>query len=299
MSLSSAHVHERRAAVITRMARLLVIALVVGVGISQLILTAGDWHLRDMGAYWEAAERLRAGEPLYPALADTEASEVYRYAPWFAWAWVPLTYLPREIVGVLWSMLLLLASAAALAPFVHMRAWLPIAFFLPILVGISAIGNVQPLIVAALVLGVERRSGPLWIALAASLKAVPILFVATYLGRRHWTRAGATVLLTTLLIVPMLLYDLGSYPTGADAAAVLIQWPVVYAVALGTAIVITLRLARTRWAWLASASTVALAVPRFFVYDVTLVMTSVAGLLGRDPGSRPRGGTDGGASPRG
>lgn len=296
MSLSSAHVHERRAAVIARMARLLVIALVVGVGISQLILTAGDWHLRDMGAYWDAAERLRAGEPLYPAIADTEASEVYRYAPWFAWAWVPVTYLPRDIAGVLWSLLLLLASAAALVPFVRMRAWLPIAFFLPILVGISAIGNVQPLIVAALVLGVERRSGPLWIALAASLKAVPILFVATYIGRRHWVRAAATVLLTALLVVPMLLHDLGSYPTTADAAALLIQWPVVYAVVVGSAIVITLRLARTRYAWLASSSTVALALPRFFVYDVTFLMTSVAGLLGRDPGSRSRGGTDGGAS---
>lgn len=298
MSLSSAHVDQPRTTVIARIARLLVVALVVGVGISQLILTVGDWHLRDMGAYWDAGERLRAGEALYPALADTEASEVYRYAPWFAWAWVPLTYLPRDFVSVVWSVLLLLASAAALAPFVRMRAWLPIAFFLPILVGISAIGNVQPLIVAALVLGVERRSGPLWIALAASLKAVPILFVATYLGRRLWVRAGVTVLLTTLLIVPMLFYDLGSYPTGADAAAVLIQWPVVYAVALGTAIIITLRLARTRYAWLASASTVALAVPRFFVYDVTFLMTAVAGMLGRARVAQSRRATDGASSHR-
>lgn len=61
---------------------------------------------------------------------------------------------------MLWSGILLAASASALVP----------------------------LIVAALVLGVERRTGPPWIAFAASLKAVPILFVVTYLGRREWVR---------------------------------------------------------------------------------------------------------------
>ena len=58
--------------------RLLVIALVVGLGISQLILSGSDWHLRDAGAYWEAAGRLRNGESLYPSIVDSEASETYR-----------------------------------------------------------------------------------------------------------------------------------------------------------------------------------------------------------------------------
>jgi hypothetical protein len=260
----------------TRAARLLVFALVVGVGISQLILTVGDWHLRDMGAYWEAGERLRAGEPLYPPLTDTEASEVYRYAPWFAWVWMPVTLLPRELASVLWSAILLAASAAALWPLVRLRAWLPIALFAPILVGISAIGNVQPLIVAALVLGVERRSGPLWIAAGASLKAVPILFVVTYLGRREWLKTGVAVLLTGLLVGPTLLYDLSHYPAGAGQAAGLFGWPVVYVAAVSAGIVVSLWLARGRFAWLASSATVTLAVPRLFVYDVTLLMTSFA-----------------------
>lgn len=259
----------------TRLARLVVIALVVGVGISQLILTIGDWHLSDMGAYWDAAQRLRDGEPLYPTLADSEASEVYRYAPWFAWAWVPLTALPREIVNVIWSAVLLIASAAALIPLVRARAWLAAAFFVPILVGISAIGNVQPLVVAALVLGVERRTGPLWIAAAASLKVVPILFVATYVGRREWAKATATVALTALLVAPMLLYDLSAYPTGAGEAAALARWPLAYAVVIGLAIIISVRLARTRYAWLASAATATLAVPRLFVYDLTLLMAAL------------------------
>lgn len=260
---------------LTRAARLVATALIVGVGISQLILTVGNWHLSDAGAYWEAAHRLRDGQPLYPALADTEASEVYRYAPWFAWAWVPLTFLSRDVAYVAWSIILLGASAAALTPLVQRRAWLLVAFFAPILVGISGIGNVQPLIVAALVLGVERRSGPIWIALAASLKAVPLLLVITYVGRGELVRAGMAVAATALLVAPMLLHDLSHYPTGADAAAMLIGVPVVYAVVIAAGLLVSARLARGPFGWLASSTTVALALPRFFVYDLTFLLPAL------------------------
>ena len=258
-----------------RLARLAVTALIVGIGISQIILTLGDWHLSDMGAYWDAAHRLRDGEHLYPALADAEASSVYRYAPWFAWLWVPISLLPIEAARVLWSSLLLAASALALLPFVRARAWLLVWLFAPILVGISAIGNVQPLIVAGLVLGLERRTGPLWIAGAASLKAVPILFVITYLGRRQYARAGVAVVATALLVAPMLFFDLSNYPTGGGAATMLIDVPVVYAVVVGAAILVSLKLARTGHGWLASSTAVALALPRFFVYDLTFLMCAM------------------------
>lgn len=259
----------------SELARIVVVALIVGVGISQLILTVSDWHMSDAGAYWEAAMRLRDGEPLYPRIANSEASEVYRYAPWFAWAWIPMTYLPRGAANVLWSAILLGASAAALVPLVLRRAWLAVAFFLPILIGISAIGNVQPLIVAALVLGVERRSGPLWIGLAASIKAFPILFALTYLGRGEWRRAMLSAIVAVLLVAPIALYDVSNYPFGASSAAFLISWPIIYALVIAAGILATLRLARTRFAWLASATVVSLALPRFFVYDVTFLLPSV------------------------
>ena len=259
----------------TRLARVLVTALIIGVGISQLIFTVGNWHMSDAGAYWEAASRLRDGEPLYPPLADSEGSTVYRYAPWLAWIWVPLTLLPRDIAFALWSALLLVASAAALIPLVKARAWLLVAFFLPILVGISGIGNVQPLLVAALALGIERRSGPVWIGLAASLKVVPILLVLTYVGRGQWVRAIAAIGITALLVLPMLFHDLTHYPAGAGDAAMLLQWPPVYVIVVAGAALAAIRLARTRFAWLASATTIALAAPRFFVYDVTYLMASL------------------------
>jgi len=261
---------------IARLPRLLVTALVVGIGISQLVFTLTDWHLSDAAAYREAAWRLRSGEPLFPALVDAEASEVYRYSSWFAWAWVPLTYLPRTVADVIWSAVLLAASAAALIPLVRRRAWLAVAFFAPILVGISAIGNVHPLIVAALVLGVERRSGPLWIGLAASLKAFPLLFTLTYLGRRQWGRVAATVGVTAVLVAPTLLHDLSNYPAGAGAAGMFVAWPPIYVLAVAAGILVSLRLAERRTAWLAAATTVALALPRFFVYDVSYLMVGLA-----------------------
>jgi len=156
-----------------RLARIVALAVIIGIGFNHVYWSVTDWHLQDMNAYWDAGLRLRMGEALYPPVADVLASEVYRYSPWFAWLWAPLTVMPREIVNVAWSLILLAASAAAVWPMARRKAWVGVAFFLPILIGISAGGNVHALLIAALVLGVERRSGPLWIGVAASLSCSP------------------------------------------------------------------------------------------------------------------------------
>ena len=256
-----------------RLARTVALAVIIGVGLFNLWIAVTGWTLSDAGAYWQAGLRLREGAPLYPQLASAEGSEIYRYAPWFAWLTVPWTFLPQWLAGVLWSAVLLGASGLALLPLVRLRAWILVAFFAPILVGISAVGNVQPLIVAALVLGVERRSGPLWIALSASLKVFPLLLALVYAGRRQWVAFAATILLTGLLWLPALyLYDLESYPISAGEAAGLIAFPILYFVVTGLAIGTTFALAPTRRGWLAGATTVVLSLPRLFVYDVTYLL---------------------------
>jgi Glycosyltransferase family 87 len=256
-----------------RLARTVALAVIIGIGLFNLYQAATNWTLSDAGAYWLAATRLREGEPLYPALASVDASEVYRYAPWFAWLAVPFTLLPQWLAGTLWSVILLAASALALAPLVRMQAWIPVALFAPILVGISAVGNVQPLIIAPLMWTLERRSGPIFMALAASLKVFPLLLALVYAGRRQWDRLVVAVLLTALLWVPApLFYDLRTYPTDPGQAGFLVTLPVLYVVAIGLGIGATLALAATRFGWLAGGTTVALSLPRFFVYDVTYVM---------------------------
>ena len=263
---------------IRRLPRTFVLALIIGIGLFNLYQAVIGWTLSDAGAYWNAAMRLRGGSELYPALASVDASEVYRYAPWFAWVAVPWTFLPQWLAGALWSVVLLGASALALWPLVRQGAWLLVALFAPILVGISAVGNVQPLIVAALMLGLERRSGPVWVALAASLKLFPILFALVWLGRGQLGRVGVAVVLTALLWAPApLFYDLGSYPTEAGQAGSLFTVLPLWFVVVGLMIGATLALARTRYAWLAAGTSVAVALPRLFVYDLTFLTPGVLG----------------------
>jgi len=255
-----------------RLARTVALGLIIGLGIANLYWSVTAWTLSDAGAYWEAAQRLREGGELYPVVADVEASEVYRYAPWFAWLTIPFTYLPQTVAGALWSAILVGASVLAVVPLGRQGAWVAVAFFFPILIGISAVGNVQSVIVAALVWGVQRRSGPLWIALSASLKIVPILLVLVYLGRHEWLRAIAAVAITVALVAPAFLYDLSGYVTTTGDAGGLVEVPVLFGVAVAAAIAGTLVLSRGRHGWLAAATTAVVATPRLFVYDVTYVL---------------------------
>ena len=266
-----------------RLARTVALAVIIGIGLFNLFQAAANWTLSDAAAYWNAALRLREGEALYPLLTNVDASEVYRYAPWFAWATVPFIFLPVQLAGALWSLVLLAASAVALVPLVRGRAWLLVALFAPILIGISAVGNVQPLLVAALVWGVDRRGGPLTIGLAASLKIFPILFAAVYVGRREWGRAALSLAVAALLWAPALLYDLRGYATDAGQAASLYVVPLLWALVVAAGVVVTLRLARTRFAWLAAAITVVISLPRLFVYDVTYLVVGVVRVERRPP----------------
>lgn len=250
----------------------MVAGLIIGLGVANLYWSFAQWTLSDAASYWEAANRLREGGELYPAVADVEASSVYRYAPWFAWATLPFTYLPVQVAGAVWSMILVAASVIAVLPLARRQAWMQVAFFFPVLIGISAVGNVQALMMAWLVWGVERRSGPVWVGLAASLKAVPILLTLVYVGRRQWWRALACVVVTAVLVAPSFLYDLSAYVTTTGQAGMLAELPVVFAVVVVAASAATLALARTRNGWLAGATTVVLATPRFFVYDVTYLL---------------------------
>jgi len=271
---------------LTRLARTVALAVILAIALVNVYWAVKQWTLSDASAYWQAGLRLRDGLPLYPSLSSVDASDVYRYAPWFAWVTVPVTYLPIQVAGALWSAVLLAASAWALMPLIRIRAWLLVAFFGPILLGISAVGNVQALLVAALVHGIERRSGPLWIAIAASLKVTPIVLALVYLGRRQWGRASATVALAGLLWAPAVLYDLSHYATDAGQASSLVAVPVLFALVLLAAIGVTVAFARTRFGWLAGATTVVLALPRLFVYDVTFL------ILGVLPATRSAGPTE-------
>jgi hypothetical protein len=223
--------------------------------------------LGDTDAYWNAAQRLHDGLPLY---APGDAADVYRYAPWFAWAWLPLTYLPQGIVYVGWETLLVAAAIAALWPIRRSPA---ILLFAPLALHSVYVGNVQMLIIAPLVYRLERRDGPLWIAAAASLKATPILLALVYVGRGEWRRAAVTAAFTALLVGPMLLYDLSTYPARSYAEISLFGVsPLLWAVVAAAAVGVALYGARRQWAWLAASAAVLAALPRLLAYDITFLL---------------------------
>ena len=262
---------------VERPARLIAIAGVIGISIVLLVFSLRGIGLEDTAAYWGAAERLRGGLPLYPPLAHPELAQyvgaTYTYSPWFAFAWVPLTFLPQPLATCLWMAVLMAAGA-----------WLvlglrdqPLAalFFGVLLFDTISEGNVQALMVAWLVWGIDRRSGPFWIALAASLKAFPLLLVLIYLRRRSWRRAAWTLGLTLFLVAPMLLFDLSHYPTSTGRHLLWgspFYWPVAVA-----AVAYAGMWATRRYDRLAGAVAVIAVAPRFWLYDATMLLVGIAG----------------------
>jgi len=227
----------------------------------------------DGHAYWAAGERLRVGDALYPPTLNPESSDAYRYAPWLAWVWVPLTYLPEPLVALGWTIGMFAAWALPLPAFLG-AGWRGRALvFLaapPLLVAALG-GNVQPALVAILYAGLGRRWGPAAIGLAASLKIFPVLFVIVYVARREWMRAGAAVALGAFLWLPALAYGIDDYPAVIGGAFSL--WtisPIVYLGAVALLVAWTWR----RRSWTAGSLLVLVASVRFIPYHLGYLLSS-------------------------
>src|SRR4029078_10100717 len=92
------------------------LALLISLTSYALLTYALSQHVGvDVAAYWNAAERLREGQPLYVA-GEPHASDLYRYALCFAFAWIPLTYLPHDAVVAAWVGLMIAAALASTVP---------------------------------------------------------------------------------------------------------------------------------------------------------------------------------------
>ena len=260
-----------------RLARWFVTATFIGLSIAWIIWSLGGLNLSDADAYRQAADRLLSGEDLY-IQAETQA-EAFRYAPWFAAAWVPLAALPEVISDLLWGLFLLVASVITVIPLArqpYLAARLLAIFGCAMLVWTSARGNVHPLVMVALVHGIDRRSGPLWIALSASLKAVPILFVLVYVARREWFRACLTLAIATLLVAPMPLlgWELASTDPGDSLSLWYLGSPVAFILAAFVSVVsaTVAALMSSRWVPLAVGFACVMALPRLLLYDLTYLL---------------------------
>jgi hypothetical protein len=247
--------------------------LALAVGAVFLVMAFANFGLHDMDAYWNAAMRIREGGAIYQPENGLHASALYRYAPWFAFAWVPMTYLPYGVVQIAWFVLLVAASigtgfVVGRSGFIGTVAAMVLT---PLLIWTACYGNVQPLMVASLVLGVERRTGPVWIAVAGSLKAAPIALVLVYLGRREWGKVAASLAIFALLVLPMVW--LPGYTTNPGLTLSLFGWspPLYIGISVATACAAVV-LAQTRWAWTAGNVAVIAALPRLLLYDASFLL---------------------------
>ena len=271
-----------------RAAQGVAVALCIALGLYFGLAEIGDWYLSDLNVYLGAAKRVAAGGSPY-LIPSSDIHDVFRYAPWFAYAFIPFTWLPLEATRVAWSALMVGASLWAVSPVVRQG---PAGLALGVLcggmlIGVAGSGNVQPLLIAVLVHGIDRRSGPLWIALAASLKAVPIVFAGSYLARREWGRLAVSVALTVVLVAPMFLDERPA--TTFDPGVSLSLWttsPMWWALVAGLTAVMALGacLSRSRFTGAYLATAAMLALPRLFVYDVSFALAgSTAQAQGHDP----------------
>jgi hypothetical protein len=276
-----------------RFARLAAMALAI-LGVAVLIGAALTADVQpDADAYWLAAERLRDGEPLYGGPRGDE-TEIYRYAPWFAVAWVPLTYVGQDAAYLIWRGLLLLATAAAVWPLLKRPT--PAGLTLAVLMGGLLVSNlpaanVTPLIVGMLVAGLRTRLGPIVLGVAASLKLFPLVLVAGFVAERRWRAAAiaaavAAALWTTVLAFGVERFlELGGpsfYLGGVSTYSVLPGLWALLAASLGLTLVV-LVVRRSRWAWLAAAAAIPAAVPRVWLPDAAYVLTGIPRSPSTDP----------------
>lgn len=245
------------------------LALAIFVLFAISVIRGSPWWLgADADAYYLAAERLRSGEPLYAEPPAAHPDSYFRYAPWFAVAFVPLTFIPREVAVAAFSAFALACCALVLLPLSRRIGPESLGLLLliaPALVHFSFMGNVQAPLVAA-VMYLPRQW--IWIAVAASLKFAPLALVLPYAAARQWGTTARCLALTAALALPILLFDLGGYVT--DTGHQIGTWDVSPWVTIGLGAagsVATVFLARRSFVlgMAAAAGTVILASPYLIV----------------------------------
>jgi hypothetical protein len=268
---------------------LAVVGAVAGVYMFWFHLTTDP--LADVQAYYGAAARLNAGLPLYPAGADTNVAEFYRYPPLLAILFRPLALLPFEAAAAIWEVLVI-ASLVATVWWIGLRrreTWLALGLLAFPIAWCVTIGQAQVPLTLLTAIG-----APWSIALAAHIKLFPALVALWWIGRRDWRRLGvfaawtAGLGLVQLVLAPQATLDFLASLTLEQVGAVRNISPYAVSPLLWGALVlagvgVVLRLAPTRWGWAAAVILSVVATPRLLTY---MFMTFLGTLRAPDGGRR-------------
>ena len=244
------------------------------VGLQTLWMHLTSDPLADARAYYDAAARLNAGEPLYPPLQDVNENTAYFYPPLFAILFRPLALLPFPAAAAIWEVIVVACFVATLwlLGIRRREVWyavgvlgLPIGWTL-------AVAQAHSLVTLLLTIGT-----PLGIALAANIKLFPLLAGLWFVGRRDWRRVAALAGWTTALVAVQFLLEpqatidyvrtlgLGWVGEIRNISPYAIS-PLLWAVLVAAGVLVTLRLAPTRFGWAAAVTLSTLAPPRLLSY---------------------------------
>jgi hypothetical protein len=238
--------------------------------------------LVDVRAYYDAATRLNAGQPLYPPGADPNLGGYYRYPPLMAIVLRPFALLPFASFAALWVAAIVGALAWTLRRIgLGRRTWLVLGWLGIPLGWTLAIGQAHVFVTLLLALGT-----PLSIALAAHLKVFPILAALYWIGRGEVGYVtGFLGWLVGLSIVQAFLEPAGwsgfwEIATFAQVGEVrnispFEISPLLWLVLLGAGVVVTLALARTRFGWPAAVALATLAPPRLLIYQLSSLLAAL------------------------
>jgi len=262
---------------LARLPFLFVTALLVGLSIHDSIVGLTHIDGSDLDIYRRASlHMLNDGNP-YIYLGEPGFGS-FRYAVWFAIAYIPWAVIPRDAAMIFWIPVLLVVSILPVADIIRrygLLGWGFAALMQVLLIGNVAAGNIQPLLIAALYFGLDSRWGPWIVGTAASLKLAPILFILPWVAAGQWRKAVTAVVFAGVLLAPSLLFQLPPSILESRMTSLIDISPVLWVAVVVAATLVALRLGRTKWAWPAAACAVVLALPRLLNLDLSFLMPAV------------------------
>ena len=276
-----------------RLAVLVAAGLSVLAGVAMLVMHLSTDPLVDARAYYDAATRLNAGQPLYPV--DASPTGAYLYPPLLAILFRPLALLPFPVAAAAWETVVLAATGLTIRRIgFGSKVRLALAFLALPLAWALAIGQAEPVVMLLLAIG-----SPWSVALAGSVKLFPWLAALHWAGRRDVrSLAVFTAWVAGLAAVQLVLEPAGTL------AYLRLEWlhpafdvrnfslyavhPLAWGVALLAIAVLAVLTARSKAGWPLAVVLVVAAAPRLLVYQLITLLAGFGGPRARSDGGSAR-----------
>jgi hypothetical protein len=205
---------------ISRTRTRVLLGLLAAVSLAALFTTRVERKMPDFDVYWTAGAHAHAAAPLYRA---EDGHYVFKYLPAFAFAAIPLSFMPLTAAKAIWFaasavlMIVLLGLSVQILPSVHRPPPLLVVLTFAAMAKFYAhelvLGQVNLLFAVVVVLAIvclqsgRRIAAGILLALAVVVKPYGIVFLPWLLSRRdRYPFAAMSLGLLAVLLVPAAVY---------------------------------------------------------------------------------------------